>query len=266
MPCIHNSIVMQGAATSQTALQGTRQGQHPAAPSRLAHASGPANVAAALSPSIAVEVALPVASEPAASMVAEPASAEAVEAALVVASEPAASMNAEPASTEAVEPAASMASEATCMANVEPASNVASQPAASIVTEPASMANVEPAPVVDSEPALPRADLAGGGAAEAACLVDGSAAEEEAKEATGLTPIVNRMVESTVRQGGPLCRETGLIAFVSGGILQPCATLVRLTDTLRLYLLHVCFLIVPMIHLQTQHCPEVPPIANVALP
>jgi len=193
---------MQGTAPSQAALQGSSQGQHPAAPSRLAHASGPANVATASTPSVPVQ----------------------------------------------------------------PAFILTIDPAASMVTEPAPMPNVEPAPVVDSEAALPGADLAGHGAAEPACLVAGSADEEEAKEATGLTPIVNRMVESTVRQGGPLCRETGLIAFVSGGILQPCATLVRLTDTLRLYLLHVCFLIVPMIHLQTQHCPEVPPIANVALP
>ena len=181
MPCIHNSIDMQGAAPSQAALQGTSQGQHPAARSRLARASGPANVAAT-----------------------------------------------EHESSSAVATASSPS------AAVQPASIVTVEAAASMVAEPASMANVEPAPVVDSDPALPGAELTGDGAAEPACLVAGSAAEEEAKEATGVTPIVNHMVESTVRKGGPLCRETGLIAFVSGGVLQPCAALIRLTDTLPL--------------------------------
>jgi len=167
---------MQGAATSQTALQGTRQGQHPAAPSRLAHASGPANVATASTLSVPVQ----------------------------------------PASISTVDPAVSMVSE----------------PAASMVAEPAPMPNVEPAPVVDSEAALPGADLTGHGAAEPACLVAGSADEEEVKEATGLTPIVDQMVKCTVRQGRPLCTETGLNGFVDEVCLQACATLVRLTDTL----------------------------------
>ncbi len=108
--------------------------------------------------------------------------------------------------------------------------------AAFMAAEPVSMPNVEAAPVVDSEAALPGADLTGHGAAEPACLVAGSAAEEEAKEATGLTPIMNQMVKCTVRQGRSLGTETWLIEFVSGGILQPCATLVRLTDTLPLKL------------------------------
>ena len=173
MPGIHNSIEMQGAAPSQAALQGTSQGQHPAALSRLAHASGPANVAAT-----------------------EPESSSAVTSASCpsIAVQPA-SMAAEPASFVTVEPA-----------------GVASEPIASMIAEPASIANVEPAPVVDSDPALPGADLTSGGAIEPACLA-GSTAEEEAKEATGLTPVVNHMVESTVRQGGPLCTETGLIDF-----------------------------------------------------
>ncbi|DBB15172.1 TPA: hypothetical protein ACH3X3_004177 [Trebouxia sp. C0006] len=59
------------------------------------------------------------------------------------------------------------------------------------------MPNVEAAPVVDSEAAPPGADLAGHGAAEPACLVVGAAAEDEAQETTGLTP----MVKATVRQG-----------------------------------------------------------------
>jgi len=119
---------------------------------------------------------------------------------------------------------------------VESASNVSAQPAPSIATEPASTKAAEaPYPSI-ADPALPGAELTGHGAAEPACLVAGSAAEEEAKEATGLTPIVNHMVESTVRKGRPLCTETGLIDFVSGGVLQPCATLVRLTDTLPLKL------------------------------
>jgi len=183
---IHNSIVMQGAAPSQAALQGTSQGQHPAAPSRLACASGPANVAA----------------------------------------------------TEH-ESSSDVATASPLSVAVQPASIVTIEPAASIVAEPASMANVEPAPVVDSDPALPGAELTGDGAAEPACLVAGSAAEEEAKEATGVTPIVNHMVESTVRKGGPLCRETGLIAFVSGGVLQPCAILVKLTHTSPLQLARI---------------------------
>ncbi|KAL0054814.1 hypothetical protein WJX82_002763 [Trebouxia sp. C0006] len=142
------AALAQGAALSQAALQGTRQGQHPAALSRLARASGPAYVAATEhESSSAVATALPLS------------------------------------------------------AAMEPASTVTAEPAASIVAEPASMANVEPAPVVDSEAALPRADLTGEGAAEPACLVAGSAAEEEAKEATGLTPIVNHMLGSTVREG-----------------------------------------------------------------
>ncbi len=168
MPCIHTSIDMQGTAPSQAALQGSSQGQHPAAPSRLAHASGPANVATASTPSVPVQ----------------------------------------------------------------PAFILTIDPAASMVTEPAPMPNVEPAPVVDSEAALPGADLAGHGAAEPACLVAGSADEEEAKEATGLTPIVNQMVECTVRQCRPLCTEARLSEFVDEVCLQACATLVRLTDTL----------------------------------
>ena len=117
---------------------------------------------------------------------------------------------------------------------VESASNVTAQPASSIATEPASTKAAEaPYPSI-ADPALPGAELTGHGAAEPACLVAGSAAEEEAKEATGLTPIVNHMVESSVRKGRPHCKETGLIAFVSGGVLQPCAALIRLTDTLPL--------------------------------
>ncbi len=153
----------RGGTAAPTALQGTSQGQHPAAPSRLAHASGPATVAAT-----------------------------------------------EHESSSAVATASSPS------AAVQPASIVTVEAAASMVAEPASMANVEPTSVVDSDPALPGADLTGDGAAEPACLVAGSAAEEEAKEATGVMPLVNHMVESTVRQGGPLCTETGLINFVSG--------------------------------------------------
>jgi len=139
---------MQGAAPSQAALQGSSQGQHPAAPSRLAHASGPANVATASTPSVPVQ----------------------------------------PASIFTIDPAVSMVTE----------------PAASMVTEPAYMPNVEAAPVVDSEAAPPGTDLAGHGAAEPACLVVGAAAEDEARETTGLTP----MVKAPVRQGRPLCTET----------------------------------------------------------
>ncbi|KAL0055179.1 hypothetical protein WJX82_008337 [Trebouxia sp. C0006] len=115
----HCSPDNTGAA--QAAMQGLSQ--HPAALSRLAHASGPANVAAAANES--------------------PSSVTTTS-----------NVAAEPASIEAVEPAA----------------GVASEPAASMAAEPA-------------------------------CLVAGTAAEEEAKEATGLTPAVNHMLESTVRQG-----------------------------------------------------------------
>ena len=169
MPCIHNSIDMQGAA--QAALQGLSQ--HPAAPSRLAHASGPANVAAAAneSPS-SVATALDVA--------------------------------AEPASIEAVEPAAGVAS--------EPAAPMAAEPA-SIIAGPACTKAAEPPLPSIGDPPLARIEQT---AAEAACLVAGSAVEEEAKQATGLTPAVNHMLESTVRQGGSRCTGTGLIAFVSG--------------------------------------------------
>ena len=185
---------MQGAAPSQAALQGTRQGQHSAALSRLARVSGPATVAATEHESSStVATALP----------------------LSAAVEPA-TVTAEPAST----------------VTAEPASTVTAEPAASIVAEPASMANVEPAPVVESEAALPGADLTGGGAAEPACLVPGTAAEEEAKEATGLTPVVNHMLGGTGREGRPLTTETGLIAYTISGVLQPCKTLVRLSHTL----------------------------------
>ena len=148
MPCIRNSIDMQGAAPSP-AQQGTSQGQHPAAPSRPAHASGPANVAATEreSPSAVATTLIP---------------------------------------------------------------SIAAQPASTLTVEPASMAHIEPASVVDSDPALPKADLTGAGPAEPACLVADSSAEDEAKEATGLTPLVNHMVESTVNEGGPLCIKMGL--------------------------------------------------------
>ncbi len=176
MPCIHTIIDMQGQAPSQAALQGSSQGQHPAAPSRLAHASGPASVATASTPSVPVQPAFILTIDPAVSMVTEP--------------------------------------------------------AASMVAEPAPMPNVEAAPVVDSEPAPPGADLTGHGAAEPACLVASRAEEEEAKEATGLTPIVDQMVKCTVRQGRPLCTEARLNGAVDEVCLQACATLVRLTHTL----------------------------------
>jgi len=163
VPCIHTIIDMQGQAPSQAALQGSSQGQHPAALSQQAHASGSANV------------------------VAEPAS----------------------------------------VATVEPAS---------MATEPAFTQAAEPPHPSIADPALPGADLTGDGAAEPACIAAGSAAEEEAKEATGLTPIMDRMVETTVRQGRPLCIETWLDDFVGGVSLQPCATPVRLTGTLPLKL------------------------------
>ncbi len=177
MPCIQATIDVQGTAPSQAAQQGSSQGQHPAALSRLAHGSGPANVTVAAEPSAVATTSKP-----------------------------------------------SVA--------VQPASFVTAEPAASMVAEPVSIANVEAAPVVNSEPALPVGNLTGGGAAEPACLVAGSAAEEDAKEATGLTPIVSHMLQSTVEEGGPLCTQPGLIDLVSGGVLQPCATLIRLTDTL----------------------------------
>jgi len=104
--------------------------------------------------------------------------------------------------------------------------------AAFMAAEPVSMPNVEAAPVVDSEAALPGADLTGHGAAEPACLVASRAEEEEAKEATGLTPIVDQMVKCTVRQGRPLCTEARLNGAVDEVCLQACATLVRLTHTL----------------------------------
>ncbi len=179
MPCIHTAVVMQGAAPSQAALQGSSQGQHPAAPSRLAHASGPANVATASTPSVPVQPASIFTIDPAVSMV--------------------------------TEPAASMVTEPAPMPNVEPAPVVDSEPAlpgADLTghgaAEPAYMPNVEAAPVVDSEAAPPGTDLAGHGAAEPACLVVGAAAEDEARETTGLTP----MVKAPVRQGRPLCTET----------------------------------------------------------
>ncbi len=179
---------MQGTAPSQAAQQGSSQGQHPAAPSWLPHASGPVNVATASTPSVPLQPAVILTTDPAVSMV------------------------------------------------TEPAASMVTEPAASMVTEPAPVPNVEPAAVVDSEPALPGADLTGDGAAEPACLVAGSAAEEEAQEATGLTPIMNQMVKCTVRQGRPPCTETWLIDFVDGVSLQPCATLVRLTHTVLLNL------------------------------
>ena len=176
LPCIHTIVDKQGTAPSQAALQGSSQGQHPAAQSRLSHASGPASVATDSTPSVPVQPAFVLTIDPAVSMVTEP--------------------------------------------------------AASMVTEPAYKPNVEPAPVVDSEAALPGADLTGHGAAEPACLVASSTAEEEAQEATGLTPMVNHMVEATVRQGRPLCIEARLNGFVDEVCPQACATLVRLTHTL----------------------------------
>ena len=177
MPCTHTIIDMQGAAPSQAALQGSSQGQHPAALSQQAHVSGSANVAA-----VAHESPSSVATVSALSVVAEPASVAPVEPA-PVASEPAASMVAEP---------------------------------ASMATEPAVTKAAEPPHPSIGDPALPGAELIGYGAAEPACLVAGSTAEEEAKEATGLTPIVNHMVESTAKKGRPLCTETGLIDLVLG--------------------------------------------------
>jgi len=175
VPCIHNNIDMQGAA--QAALQGLSQ--HPAAPSRLAHAFGPANVAAAANES--------------------PASVATTS-----------NVAAEPASIEAVEPAAGVASEPAAFVAAEPASIIAG-PAYTKAAEP-------PLPSIGDTPLL-GVERTGDGAAEPACLVAGSAAEQEAKEATGLTPVVNRMLESTVRQGGSRCTGTGLIAFVSGVVL-----------------------------------------------
>ena len=144
--------------------------QHPAALSRLAHASGPANVAAAANES-------PSSVTTTSNVAAEPASIEAVEPAAGVASEPAAPMAAEPASiiacTKAAEP---------------PLQRIGDPPLAKIEQT----------------------------AAEAACLVAGSAVKEKAKQATGLTPVVNHMLESTIRKGGSRCTGTGLIAFVSG--------------------------------------------------
>ena len=184
MPCIHNSIDMQGAAPSQAALQSSSQGQHPAALSQLAHTCGSANVAAAAH---------------------------------------------ESASAVATASAPSVVVEAASFVTVEPGPIVATEPVPSISAEPAPVVVAEPSYPSIADPALPGAELTADGAAEPACLVAGSAAEEEAKEATGLTPVVNHMVDSTVRKGGPLCTETGLIDF--GGVLQPCSTLVRLTDT-----------------------------------
>ncbi len=189
MPCIHNSIDMQGAAPSQAALQSSSQGQHPAALSQLAHTCGSANVAAAAH---------------------------------------------ESASAVATASAPSVVVEAASFVTVEPGPIVATEPVPSISAEPAPVVVAEPSYPSIADPALPGAELTADGAAEPACLVAGSAAEEEAKEATGLTPIVNHMVESSVRKGRPHCKETGLIAFVSGGVLQPCAALIRLTDTLPL--------------------------------
>ena len=88
------------------------------------------------------------------------------------------------------------------------------QPAPIVAPEPAAFMVAElPCPSI-ADPAVPGAELTGGG-----CLVAGSAVEEEAKQATGLTPIVNHMVESAVRIGRPICTKTGLIDFVTGGAL-----------------------------------------------
>jgi len=195
VPCIHTAIDMQGTVPSQAALQGSSQGQHPAALSRLAHASGPANVATASNPSVPVQ----------------------------------------PASILTIDPAASMVT----------------VPAASMVTEPAPMPTVGGAPVVDSGPALPGADLAGHGAAQPACLVAGSANEEEAKEATGLTPMVDQMVKCTVRQGRSLCTEARLNGFVDEVCPQACTTLVRLTHTVfvKLVFATVHLIVIPLMHL-----------------
>ena len=127
---------------------------------------------------------------------------------------------------------ASVATASTPSVPVQPAFVLTIDPVVSMVTEPAYKPNVEPAPVVDSEAALPGAGLTGHGAAEPACLVASSTAEEEAQEATGLTPMVNHMVEATVRQGRPLCIEARLNGFIDEVCPQACATLVRLTHTL----------------------------------
>ena len=88
--------------------------------------------------------------------------------------------------------------------------------------------------------ALSQQAHASGSANEAATAHESSSAVasavEEAKEATGLTPIVDHLLESTVRQGRSLCTEAWLIEFVSGGVVQPCTILVKLTHTLPLKL------------------------------
>jgi len=104
----------------------------------------------------------------------------------------------------------------------ESASPVATESAAPVAADSASPAAAEAtSSVVAGPPSSRAADLAAVTTAVSASGVAGVSAEEEAREGTGLTPIVDSLSDSTVAEGRSLLSATDLI-HVENEVCSQC--------------------------------------------
>jgi len=120
------------------------------------------------------------------------------------------------------ESASPVATESAALVAADSASPVAAESAAPVAADSASPAAAEAtSSVVAGPPSSRAADLAAVTTAVSASGVAGVSAEEEAREGTGLTPIVDSLSDSTVAEGRSLLSATDLI-HVENEVCSQC--------------------------------------------